>query len=227
MNNGTAWTSMGRGANTGTANNGAFVEGTLISGPLAAFGEFALASTEPDVAINPLPVELTAFSARRQPAGVALNWRTASEKNSARFEVQRSLNGETFATVATVAAAGTSSQPLAYTALDRAAPQGLLYYRLRQVDTDGTASLSPVVTVAAGKGDVVLYPNPARETLNIIIIAEGATAYRVLTQLGQPVLTGTIEAGAPAVNVSKLAPGVYHFELQTSAGRVVRKFVKE
>jgi hypothetical protein len=100
-----------------------------------------------------------------------------------------------------------------------------LYYRLRQVDTDGTASLSPVVTVAAGKGDVVLYPNPARETLNII--AEGATAYRVLTQLGQPVLTGTIEAGAPAVNVSKLTPGVYHFELQTSAGRVVRKFVKE
>ena len=116
------------------------------------------------------------------------------EKNSARFEVQRSSSGQEFSTIATVVANGNSSQPIIYAALDETAPPTTLYYRLRQVDRDGTYAFSPVATVvgteAAGK--VMLYPNPAHSCISFP--AAAATPYRVLNQLGQPLLRGTAES---------------------------------
>ncbi|WP_210521112.1 T9SS type A sorting domain-containing protein [Hymenobacter terricola] len=177
--------------------------------------------------LNPLPVELTSFTAKRRDNAVAVNWATATEKNSAYFEVQRSLNGETFATVAHTPARGTSTQPTAYSALDSAAPAGMLYYRLRQVDLDGTSVYSPVVTVA-GTGlsaKVLLYPNPAHGSVSFA--AEAATPYRVLNQLGQSLLRGTTEAGTTTVALDQLPTGLYLLELQTATGRMVQKFEKE
>ncbi len=231
------WASIGRSSNTGTSSgSGGPVAGTLTSGTFTTFSDFALASTAPQNnnafnTLNPLPVELTRFSATRTPKTPAVNlaWATASEKNSARFEVQRSLDGETFALVATVAAQGHSSQPTAYTAADAAAPVAQLYYRLRQVDADGNVAYSPVVPVAALPTALAqipaLWPNPAREAVHVT--APAATPYRVLNLLGQPLLQGRIEAENSAVPVLTLPAGVYYLELQTSTGRVVQKFVKE
>ena len=148
------------------------------------------------------------------------------EKNSARFEVQRSSSGQEFSTIATVAANGNSSQPTIYAALDKTAPPTTLYYRLRQVDRDGTYAFSPVAKVAGGAaGKVLLYPNPAHSRISFP--AAAATPYRVLNQLGQPLLRGTTEAGNPSIGIETLAPGLYFLELQTATGRVVQKFEKE
>jgi hypothetical protein len=121
-----------------------------------------------------LPVVLTRFGASRTAAGVQLRWATASENNSARFEVQRSLDGRTFATVASLPAAGSSQLGRTYATVDGAAPLAALYYRLRQVDQDGTAQYSSVVTLAAG-ADLLsgAYPNPARE---VVTLAPGQAA---------------------------------------------------
>jgi hypothetical protein len=158
---------------------------------------------------------------------VAVKWTTASEKNAAYFDVQRSLNTRDFVTVGTAQAQGNSSQATAYAILDKTAPAATLYYRLRQVDRDGTVTFSPVATVA-GSGEVakvLLYPNPASAALHFI--AEAATPYRVLSQLGQPLLQGTTEAGTATVEVGTLPAGLYFLELQTAAGRKVLKFEKQ
>jgi hypothetical protein len=191
---------------------------------------FALGATNQNnngfgTAINPLPVELTNFAAARQGSGVVIGWATAREQNSAHFEVQRSLTGGEFSTVAKVTAQGNSSRPTSYTAIDEKAPASVVYYRLRQVDLDGKTAFSPVVSVASGKSELLIYPSPAQRVVNFMVAA--ATPYRVLNQVGQVLLQGTAEAGAATIEVSKLSPGVYHLEFQTSAGRVVRKFVKE
>ncbi|WP_210521113.1 choice-of-anchor D domain-containing protein [Hymenobacter terricola] len=220
---------------TGTGAGGAEVIGTLTSALIstgAASATFVPGATNDNVtfgqAINPLPVELTVFSAQRQSGNaVSVAWTTASEKNSAYFEVQRSLDGREFATVATAAGQGTSSQINAYTALDKTAPAAQLYYRLRQVDRNGTAAFSPVVTVA-GSGSVakvLLYPNPAQGSISFLVAA--AMPYRVLNQLGQPLLHGTTETGTTTIALDKLVSGLYFLELQTAAGRVVQKFEKE
>jgi hypothetical protein len=173
-----------------------------------------------------LPVVLTDFGASRTAAGVQLHWATASETNSARFEIERSLDGVAFAPLATTVAAGTSQQARAYTHLDAAAPTGRIYYRLRQVDLDGAAHFSPVATVGgrAGAG-LVLSPNPAHESLTFL--TDAPAPYTVRNTFGQVVRTGTTLASTTTLAVSELPAGVYLLELHASTGRVVQRFVKE
>ena len=230
------WVSTGASTGsttTGTVSEplGTFASGTLTSANLSGppfFSDFILASTEADPTVNPLPVQLTSFTATRSArGGVALAWATASELRSARFEVERSLDGRTFAKVTAVAAQGSSAQAREYATQDVDAPLDQLYYRLRLVDTDGTASYSPMASVATGgAGELALTPNPAHDQL--ALLTEYATAYAVRNPLGQVVLAGTTLAGRPtSLDVSSLAAGVYYFELSGGKGRVVRRFVKE
>ena len=210
------------------------VAGTLTSKPipaLVAAATFVLGATNENItfgqAVNPLPVELTSFTAQRQAdKTVSVKWVTASEKNSVRFEVQRSLDGREYALVASAAAQGNSDQVTIYAAHDKTVPAGRLYYRLRQVDLDGTSTFSPVVLVA-GAGSIAkvqLYPNPAHTALHFT--AAIAQAYRVLNQLGQPLLHGITEAGTASIGIEALPTGLYFLELQTAAGRTVQKFEK-
>ncbi|WP_276498926.1 GDSL-type esterase/lipase family protein [Pontibacter litorisediminis] len=115
--------------------------------------------------IVPLPVELSAFNARSTlQGGVLLEWQTASETNNAYFEVQRSQTGEDFEEVARIKGAGTTVVPQSYTYTDSAATAGTLYYRLKQVDTDGTSHISKVVQVQvkARSQSLMVYPTSSR-----------------------------------------------------------------
>ncbi|MBD2769943.1 hypothetical protein IC235_18800 [Hymenobacter sp. BT664] len=120
---------------------------------------FVLSSTS-----LPLPVTLSVFTAERQGRGARLRWRTASEQHSAFFAVERSLDGRRFAPLGRVAAQGQSTQPRAYEFTDPELPAegaAVVYYRLQQVDLNGTASYSPVRAVAGETGQLALFPNPA------------------------------------------------------------------
>jgi hypothetical protein len=230
------WINLGRTSSTGagTGPGGAAVSGSLTSALFSGFSDFTLGATN-DISnsnvfnvVNPLPVQLTSFGATRTASGVQVTWATASEKNSDYFVVERSLDGRTFVGLGRTAANGTTTLRHQYASLDAATPAALLYYRLRQVDLDGTVAFSPVVTVAAPDGataEFALAPNPARESLGFITAAP--TAYTVRNPLGQLVRSGTTVAGTNTLLVSELPAGVYFFELHGAAGRVVRKFVKE
>jgi hypothetical protein len=119
----------------------------------------------------PLPVTLTSFRAAPQGAGVAVSWATASEQRNAGFEVQRSADGQLFTTLGRVAGAGTSQTAKAYQYLDAAPLRTSSYYRLKQFDTEGTFTYSPVVVVQAPPSapSVFLgaYPNPTGNRLTL------------------------------------------------------------
>ncbi|HET9503660.1 MAG TPA: T9SS type A sorting domain-containing protein [Hymenobacter sp.] len=230
------WTNLGSSAHSGTGTGASPVSGSLTSAVFTSFSDFTLGATNADPSINPLsssasgplPVQLVSFAAARQGSGVRVTWATASEKNSDYFVVERSLDGHTFARVARVAAQGTTAQGHAYASLDGAAPAARLYYRLRQVDLDGTVAYSPVVTVAAADAataELILAPNPARESVSFE--TPTPTAYGVRNALGQLLRSGTTVAGPNRLPVQELPAGVYFLELHGAAGRVVRKFVKE
>ncbi|WP_169513186.1 T9SS type A sorting domain-containing protein [Hymenobacter aerophilus] len=227
---GTGWNSLGRSVSTGTASApvGTFVPGTLTSASFAGLGDFqtyTLASTEPDNTVNPLPVQLLSFGAERQAAGVQVRWTTATELNSASFEVQRSATGQEFRTIATVAAQGNSSSTHTYAALDRQPLPGLSYYRLRQLDLDGKAAYSAVVSVA-GAGQLRAYPNPATTALTIEA-PTGGGHYRVISLVGKAVLAGEMPTGTVVLNVAALSAGLYQLEVTTPAGRSTSKFFKQ
>ena len=216
------WANAGRGGYVGTPG-----AGTVTSGNITSFSDFALGSTDAAAATNPLPVQLAAFAATRQPGGaVALAWATASEINSARFEVERSPDGRTFALVATVVAQGASAAPRSYAARDAAAPASALYYRLRLVDADGAAAYSPVAVVAGSQPTApVLAPNPAHDYLRLA--AALPTTYTVRSVLGHIVLSGAVAGGPTLVPVAGLPAGIYFLETRTAEGHLVQRFVKE
>jgi hypothetical protein len=100
--------------------------------------------------VNPLPIELLEFSARPNGNQVDVSWSTASEINNERFEVERSSNAQNFAKVATVAGAGNSNTLLSYSASDTQPLQGVSYYRLKQIDYNGSYAYSEIVPVVFG-----------------------------------------------------------------------------
>jgi hypothetical protein len=180
----------------------------------------------------PLPVELLAFTAEAQQAAVALKWRTASEKNNDRFEVERSRDGHDFGRIATVAGQGTKASPTNYALLDEQLPgeTRTLYYRLRQVDTDGTASYSPVrvVTLTPRSAAFIVYPTVVeggqlRYTYSGPALSDGTlevytlTGQRVAQQVGTVVGSGTLA-------VPGLTEGWYLVRLRTAAGAYTARF---
>ena len=177
----------------------------------------------------PLPVALTQFTATAQgPRAVRLAWATASEKNSAAFEVERSADGHTFAAIGTVAAAGSSSTPRSYALLDPTPPthRPTIYYRLKQVDADGTFCYSPVRTVAGNEPAatrLALYPNPARAAAAVTVAGLPAgTPATVFDTLNRPVATATADATGTAQLVlpAGLASGMYILKSGTQAQRL-------
>jgi hypothetical protein len=172
------------------------------------FSEFYLTGSS-----TPLPVELSVFTAEVNGRAVRLAWTTASEKNSAHFEIERSLDGRSFERIGEVAAQGNTTSPTGYTFRDSQTPKSptLVYYRLRQVDADGTATFSPVRAVpVGGAGPLTLYPNPARSAVTVAGLAAG-TEVEVLDALGRAVAHATAEAdGTARLSLPDgLATGVY------------------
>ena len=188
---------------------------------------------------KPLPVELTAFATTAKSLDALLMWRTASEKNNDHFDVERSLNGSDFAKIAEVKGQGTSTSATDYARTDAgigAKVNGFVYYRLKQVDTDGTSSYSPVRGVRFGKVafGIALFPNPATNATNLDLTALPAGAYQVsvLDAAGRVVLTTTLEAGqAHALPLNIIASGSYLLLVRgANGGQVVnlaKRLIKE
>ncbi|MGI4737544.1 MAG: PA14 domain-containing protein, partial [Janthinobacterium lividum] len=145
---------------------------------------------------TPLPVVLTSFTAVAEgPQAAHLRWTTASELHSDHVEVERSRDGVAFERIGRVVAAGTTLATHAYSFVDALAATpagGAVYYRLRQVDLDGSATYSPVQTVdfaASGNTMLVFYPNPTRTatTLDLHALATGAAGQLTICDvLGRP-----------------------------------------
>jgi hypothetical protein len=213
--------------NIGYTGSSGGVTGTVTSDTFNSFSDFALGSTSAGTTINPLPVVLTSFGAARQADGtVQVRWATASEQHSAYFEVQRSLDGSTFAVVDKVAAKGTTTQVHSYTSLDQAAPAAKLYYRLRQVDTDATGSFSPVATLAANEAAATLslYPNPVHTYLTVA--AAGGEEAQVIDLAGRILQTTTLPASG-RLSVEALPAGTYLLRVQLGGQPRVLRFTKE
>lgn len=178
---------------------------------------------------NPLlPVELSSFTSTVQGRTIVLNWSTKTEKNSDRFDVERSLvtNGS-WVTVASVKASVLSNSPKSYSYSDTKLQSGKYQYRLKMIDNDGTSSYSSVETaeVAIPKDFAVSqnYPNPFNPTTKIdyqvpvdakvVMEVYNIAGQKVFELVNQQQSAGyyTVDFGA-----SKLSSGVYIYRLAAS-----------
>jgi hypothetical protein len=135
---------------------------------LPSFSEFAVG----DGSGSGMPIELLQFDGEylKDKKVVRLYWSTEIEINNDYFIVQRSEDGLNFTEVARVDGAGNSTNTLSYEAFDTKPLNGVVYYRLKQIDCDGKYSYSPNIAVTAvqtSAEDMTVFPNPSNGIVNI------------------------------------------------------------
>jgi len=221
---GTTWSQEGASSRDAQAN-------TVTLSGISSFSRWTLGG-----ASSPLPVELIAFSGTQVEASVRLAWRTASETGNAGFRVQRrSGAGATWETVGFVqssAAGGTTSEPQSYRFEDATLPYAAdaLTYRLRQVDTDGTETVTEPITV---RRETPLelqktVPNPARRTATLRYAVPNGERMRIALYdvLGRKVRTVAAGAGQgrteTQLDLAGLASGTYFLRLEARGQSVTR-----
>ncbi|GAB1349263.1 hypothetical protein MASR1M107_14770 [Ignavibacteriales bacterium] len=97
--------------------------------------------------VDPVPVELTSFTANASQSSVVLVWETATEVNNYGFEIERSFDNTNFSTLGFVKGKGSTTEKQIYSFTDQTSLTGKTYYRLRQVDFDGRFEYSEVISV--------------------------------------------------------------------------------
>lgn len=125
-----------------------------------------------------LPVTWLTFTGKQVGADALISWATASEFNTRSFVIERSLDGRNFIDIGSVAAAGASINTNNYNYTDRNAMNlagKTVYYRLRQMDKDGSFTYSSVISlpIKAGKAPepiVRAYPNPFVQTITLQVV---------------------------------------------------------
>lgn len=132
-----------------------------------------------------LPVTWLDFTAEAYEQTVGLNWWTSSESNSDHFKVQRSTDGSDWEDIGQVLAAGQSFQTIPYSYTDDAPLSGRSYYRLLQVDQDGTSDASEIRQVFFQIQDQIhIFPNPSSGTFHISMQGmQGEQAYCLITDM--------------------------------------------
>lgn len=243
--------------NSFTVNSPTSVTLNLNTG--GASGNFIVTITNPDgqaassvsamLGVNPaLPVQLASFSGMVSGNSVRLEWRTVSEINNYGFEVQRSIDrsGE-FLTLPNsfVAGHGTTSIPRTYTFTDPVLAAPAVFYRLKQIDLDGSVHyIDPIqvgspTAVNPGEAELVNfklhqnYPNPFNPvtTIRFTVDKTGHAVVRVVNPLGQTVadLFDAVAETGRAYDVefdgSRLPSGVYFYQLQSGGKTSVKKLV--
>ncbi len=157
-----------------------------------------------------LPVKLEDFSARFANESVKLNWITSSEVNSDYFEVEYSSDNKEFETLGMVKAMGNSNEIQHYEYVSDNTSSSNNYYRLKQVDLDGSFEMSTVIYLrkSINKEEVKVFPNPVSSELTIEA-SEGAS-WVLHNGTGQEVLTGS----AKKISMQEYPSGMYFIRVR-------------
>lgn len=179
----------------------------------------ALESARAVVTVGTLPVKLVYFKARPVAGSVQLNWKTATEINSLHFAIERSIDGRSWETAGTVAAAGESMMPIEYSYTDKNPLPGRSLYRLRTVDRDGSTELSSTaqVDMNATENGITVYPIPA---INTVTVKGGSDTkqlvYVISDATGMNVKKGLLTKSSQQVDITDLKKGIYFLKVENN-----------
>jgi hypothetical protein len=184
-----------------------------------------------------LPVRCIGFAAERKQNSVRLRWTTATESNTERFEIQRSLDGRNYEKIGSVKAAGNSTAMIDYSFSDATLPENIGYYRLLLIDKDGSQQFACNTSkVGAGVTRQIfgnIYPNPVKDEMTVQLqrSVNGNVRIQVLSSMGQVLQQKSVRLQPSdvkiAMSTSALAKGVYMLRLQTAEGVETIRFTKQ
>ena len=238
------WPSSEEGTSFPTGNMNLHKDGTALNYNVAKSGSGPYFATYSGVSCcsqfspggsPPVPVELTYFDVTPKEKQNLLTWETASELNNHFFEVQRSISGSDFTSIDIVYGNGTTQEISNYSFSDYdIGPQQISYfYRLMQVDFDGTYSYSPIVAAKrkiTTNSQITVYPNPIMNewSLNLSNRFTGDLLVEIVTQEGIVVLNEICQfiEGVLVLEKFELSDGVFYAKVHIGEQVLVTKVVK-
>ncbi|MEZ4805262.1 MAG: T9SS type A sorting domain-containing protein [Bacteroidia bacterium] len=204
--NGASWESSGNISVSGNT--------ITTSSAVSNFSPFTLGST---TSLNPLPITLLNFNALPLEGNVIVKWTTTNEVNNNFFNVEKSIDGKNWISLAVIEGAKNSNMTLDYQHLDMNPVEGLQFYRLKQTDINGEFAYSQIVPVKFNSdlnSDVVLFPQPAGSILNVAVGNSEDASISVYNMMGQKLIEmNSLSGSVFQVDLSQLANGVYYLEL--------------
>jgi len=142
-----------------------------------------------------VPVEMTSFTASVNGNNVILNWSTATELNNKGFDIERKSGNSSYEQIYFMEGKGTTSEPFQYSFTDKELAYGTYYYRLKQIDFDGTVTYSKEITVEIGLPLSYSleqnYPNPFNPTTSIkyALPYDGQVSLKIYSPVGEEIAT--------------------------------------
>jgi len=201
--------------------------GTSTTGG-AGWGAATISNTScPDCNIS-LPIELLSFEAKYISNSVLLTWETATEINNDYFNVERSYDGENFATIATIKGAGNSNKTISYSFEDKDMSKSTCYYRLKQTDNDGTFTYSKIEVISFNEdaNPLEIYPNPNQGKF-IIKGRDNIGQIIIFNTQGEKVRSFQKNEEYTQVDLRDLAKGIYFIHVLGIEEIFVRKILIE
>lgn len=182
---------------------------------------------------NVLPVTLRDFRLVLQGSKVKLYWIVSLEKNTLFYDLQKSFDGTAFSMIGKVKAIGNNSINYEYNFTDNEFYKKS-YYRLKIADADGNYKFSNVLTAApaVSPNKVVVYPNPAKNFVNVNISSNKAdTAFiHIRNSFGSSVMAKTyiLSQGQNviSINVNPLLRGAYIISIKTKENQLSQSIIK-
>ena len=214
----------------------------VTNGGPAGSNSDAIMIDDVEYGLTGLPVLFSQFKGEKQNGLNKLEWTTSTEINSSGFELQRSLDGSNFSSLSFIASKsinGNSNSNLDYEFLDTKALITGYYYRLKQIDKDGKATLSGTVFIKGSKVTkldlVSVYPNPVVQTLNLLIASpkEDRIVFVISNLAGKIVMNQSqnVKNGDNNIqlNIGSLAKGTYTIKAICAEGceTAITKFIKQ
>jgi hypothetical protein len=248
-NGGTTWTQVGGTfAAQGTWTLASITNAAFNNQPLLRFGflfDNSVAGTGLDPAFSidqisvydpsSLPVELLSFEVSCGNEDVLLEWETATETNNDHFLIERTEDMLHIETIGTIAGQGNSDRLIRYSFTDPA-PLPTAYYRLKQVDFDGTYSSSKWVWCACNMSNgpwLNVFPNPADDRISIGFSGsqDEKVVVRIYDNLGREIqrtdFVPVDETCTVQFSLDGILPGIYTLVVQTAQKSTTFKIVKK
>lgn len=181
-----------------------------------------------------LPVQLLSFKGYNSDKDIILEWTTASELENEKFEIERSTDAYNFNKIGTEDGRGTTNEQSDYRHVDERPNNGSNYYRLKQVDFDGSYEYSEIVKVDhfSLADRPIVYPNPFSDNLTLQFPEKisGSVFIELYTLAGDQIANTSVQNPAKTIylqNMMDLPAGIYFLHLKQNSSVSVLKLIKE
>ena len=179
-----------------------------------------------------LPIQLASFDISRQNGKPNISWASVSEQSNQYYSLERSADNITFIEIKRVSGfgPGTTDKKAEYFHTDQSPVPGINYYRLRQVDLDGTETIYPVKSISILPEKTVVFPTLFQRTISVLFKDPPSLSnqWQLINTNGQLITRGQFSDKnvQQEIHFGDLIPGVYSFLINGKEGKQVFKLIK-